>query len=170
MLGGVVVPGRHGLAFRGAQAGRKPGAGSKAPRPKTVRADFGGTRTGHPARFLWAQLLGRICGVFALKCSGCGGRVRLVGFITELATVRQILEYVGEPTIAPAIAPARSPPLEMKIGQELAAPEAVFEAIPELEFDQTANLRAEAGHDRLLHNAGVEAEPIPELEFDQTLG
>ena len=35
---------------------------------------------------------------------------------------------------------------------------------------QTANLRAEAGHDRLLHNAGVDAEPIPELEFDQTLG
>jgi len=40
----------------------------------------------------------------------------------------------------------------------------------EQEFDQTANLRAEAGHDRLLHNAGVDAEPILELEFDQTLG
>ena len=58
----------------------------------------------------------------------------------------------------------------MKIGQEPAAPEAEFEAIPELEFDQTANLRAEAGHDRLLHNLGVTAEPILELEFDQTLG
>ncbi len=57
----------------------------------------------------------------------------------------------------------------MKIGQELAAPEAVFEAIPELEFDQTGNLRAEAGYDRLLNNAGVDAEPIPELEYDQTL-
>ena len=58
----------------------------------------------------------------------------------------------------------------MKNGQEPAAPEAVFEAIPELEFDQTANLTAEAGHDRLLHDAGVDAEPIPEPEFDQTLG
>ena len=58
----------------------------------------------------------------------------------------------------------------MKIGQELAAPEAVFEAIPEVEFDQTANLTAEAGHDRLLHNASVTAEPIPDLEFNQTLG
>ena len=58
----------------------------------------------------------------------------------------------------------------MKIGQELAAPEAVFEAIPELEFDQMANLRAEGGHDRLLHDAGINAEPIPELEFDQALG
>ena len=28
----------------------------------------------------------------------------------------------------------------------------------------------EAGHDRLGHNVGVDAEPIPELEFDQTLG
>ena len=58
----------------------------------------------------------------------------------------------------------------MKIGQRLAASESVFEAIPELEFDQTENLTAEAGHDRLLHNAGVDAEPISELEFDQTLG
>ena len=80
-------------------------------------------------------MLARIYGGFVLKCSGCGKRVRLVGFITEPATVRQILEHVGEPTSAPAIAPARSPPLEMKIAQELAALEAVFESIPELEFE-----------------------------------
>ncbi len=84
--------------------------------------------------------------------------------------VRQILEYAEEPTSASAIAPARSPLLEMKIGQELDAPESIFEAIPKLECDQTANLRAEAGHDRWLHNASVDAEPIPELEFDQTMG
>ena len=94
----------------------------------------------------------------------------MVGFITEPATVRQILEHVTEPTSGPAIAPARSPPLEMEFAQRLAAPEAVFEAIPELEFDQTANLRAEAGPDRLLYIAGVDAEPIRELELDQTLG
>ena len=84
--------------------------------------------------------------------------------------MRQIMEHLGEPTSAPAIAPARLPPLEMKIGQELAAPVAVFEAIPELEFDQTANLTAEAGHERLLHDVGIDAEPMPELEFDQTIG
>ncbi len=28
----------------------------------------------------------------------------------------------------------------------------------------------EAGHDRLGHDAGIDAEPIPELEFEQTLG
>ena len=56
------------------------------------------------------------------------------------------------------------------IGQQLAAAEGVFEAIPELEFDQTANLAAEAGHDQWTHPAGAGAEPILKLEFDQTLG
>ena len=95
--------------------------------------------------------------------------MHVVGFNTEPAPVRQILEHVGERTTAPAIAPARSPPLALN-GQQLAAPEWVFEAIPELEFDQTANLEAEAGHDQWTHPAGAAAEPIPELEFDQTLG
>ena len=114
-------------------------------------------------------MLARISGVFALQCSWCGGRARLVGFITEPETVRQILVHVGERTTAPAIAPARSPPLAMN-GEQLAAPEWVFEAIPELEFDQTANLAAEAGHNLWTHLACADAKPIPELEFDQTLG
>ena len=40
----------------------------------------------------------------------------------------------------------------------------------ELEFEQTANLTAEFGHERLLHNAGVDAESVPELEFNQASG
>ena len=94
--------------------------------------------------------------------------MRLIGFITEPATVRQVLEYVVEPRTAPAIAPARSPPVEVN-AQQLIAPEAV-EAIPELEFDQTANLAAEAGHDRLVGDAGGDAEAILDLKFDQALG
>ena len=88
--------------------------------------------------------------------------------VTEPALVRQILEHVGERTTAPAIAPGRSLPLALN-GQQLAAPEWVFEEIPELEFDQTANLAAEAGHNLWTHLACADAKPIPELEFDQTL-
>ena len=95
--------------------------------------------------------------------------MHLVRFSPVPATVRQILEHVGERTTAPAIAPARSPPLAMN-GQQLAAPEGVFVAVPELEFDQTANLAAEAGHDLWTIPVRADAEPIPELEFDQTLG
>ncbi len=42
--------------------------------------------------------------------------------------------------------------------------------IPELEFDQTANLTAEAGGYRWTSPVGADAEPVPELAFDQTLG
>ena len=55
-------------------------------------------------------------------------------------------------------------------GEQLAAPEWVIEAIPELEFDQTLNLVAEAGRDQWTHLACADPEPIPDLEFDQTLG
>ncbi len=82
--------------------------------------------------------------------------------------MRQILAHVGGSTTAPLIAPARSPPVEAN-GQQLISPEAV-EAISEREFDQTANLIAEAGHGRLVADAGAHAEPILKLEFDQTFG
>ena len=144
-------------------------AGSKAARPKPVREVAGATRPGKGARYVWAQLLARIYGVFALQCIRCGGRVHLVGFMTEPVTVRQILEHVGERTTAPVTALARSPPLAMN-GQQLAAPEGVFEAIPELELDQTEYLTVEAGHDQWTNPVGADAEPVPDLEFDQTLG
>ena len=51
----------------------------------------------------------------------------------------------SESSPAGAIVPARSPLLEMN-RQQLASLEAVFEAMPELEFDQTAYFGAEAGH------------------------
>ena len=42
-------------------------------------------------------------------------------------------------------------------GDQLAAREGVFEAISELEFDQTANLAVEAGRDQWAHLAGADA-------------
>ena len=55
-------------------------------------------------------------------------------------------------------------------GQQLAALEGVFEAIPELESGRTANLTADAGHYKLLPDAGADAELAPDLEFDWTSG
>ncbi len=137
----------------------------KPPPRKHRHRYFGGLAPNSPRR---EQLLARIYGVFALECSRCGGRVRMVAFITKQAMVRRILAHVGSPTTAPATAPARSPPVEAN-RQQLIGPEAV-EAIPELEFDQTANLASEAGHGRLAAGVGADAEPTPELEIDQTLG
>ncbi len=102
--------------------------------------------------------------------TGPGSTTRDATQPPEPAAVRQILAPSSEPKTAPAIAPARSPPVKAS-AQQLIAPEAV-EAIPELEFDQTVNLTAEAGHDRWVADAGAQAdaEPVLELEFDQTVG
>ena len=79
----------------------------------------------------------------------------------ELEIERQILEYVGYPTTAPAITPNCLPPVQAN-AQQLIGLEAV-EAIPKLEFNRTANLEVDAGHDRLVADAGAhtDAEPVP---------
>jgi len=87
---------------------------------------------------------------------------------TLVKLINRIYDTSGGRVLVDGV-PVRSLPLEMKIAQQLAALVTVFEAIPELEFDQAANLRAEAGHDRLLHDAGMDAEPNPELGFDQEI-
>jgi hypothetical protein len=48
--------------------------------------------------------------VFPLVCTNCGGEVRLIAFVTERASVEQILTHLGEPGVPPVVAPARGPP------------------------------------------------------------
>lgn len=43
-------------------------------------------------------------------CPNCNGEVRLISFITERTSIEQILNHLGEPTVAPPVAPARAPP------------------------------------------------------------
>ena len=49
--------------------------------------------------------------VFPLRCTHCGGEMRIVAFVTDASTVRDILAHLGEPTTPPRSAPARGPPL-----------------------------------------------------------
>jgi len=78
-----------------------------APRPEPT-AELAHRRA---ARYAWARLLARIYEVFPLVCSHCGGVMRIIAFITDGPTVRDILVHLGEPTAPPRIAPARGPPL-----------------------------------------------------------
>ena len=73
----VLAPNSPWRAQVTAQAGWKLPAGSNAPRPKPVREVAGATRPGQGVRYMWAQLLARIYGVFALQRSRCGGLVKL---------------------------------------------------------------------------------------------
>ena len=63
------------------------------------------------ARYAWALLLARIYQVSPLLCPLCGAEMRIIAFITDRATVRDILIPRGEPITPPTIAPARGPPL-----------------------------------------------------------
>ena len=58
-------------------------------------------------RLSWAQLLARVFLIDVLHCPHCGGRRRIVSFLTDPQVVRRILTHLGMPTEAPVVKPAR---------------------------------------------------------------
>src|SRR5215468_1919652 len=71
-------------------------------------------------RLDWAALLARVFAIDVLRCSECGGRRRVLAFLTDRAVVAKILVHLGHPTHPPPpVAPARaSPPEETRPGSE----------------------------------------------------
>jgi len=61
-------------------------------------------------RIPWAQLLRRSFGEDVLSCSRCGGRRRVLAYITDPSVVRTILVHLHLPSTARPISPARDPP------------------------------------------------------------
>jgi len=89
------------------------------------------------ARHTWALLLARIYEVFPLVCPRCGGAMRIIAFITDASTIRNILVHLGEPTAPPRIAPARGPPLWAAADAEHdPAADPLLQCVPAFEFDQ----------------------------------
>jgi hypothetical protein len=65
--------------------------------------------------------------------------MRIIAFINEAPSVREILAYLGEPTSPPRLAPARGPPLweRADAGQGEFDPQA--QPAPDYEFDSRAS-------------------------------
>ena len=61
-------------------------------------------------RLDWAALMMRTFAFDVLACHNCGGRLRVMAFISAAGVARRILEHLGLPHAPPAIAPARDPP------------------------------------------------------------
>jgi hypothetical protein len=55
--------------------------------------------------------LARIFEILPLRCSLCGGEMRIIALLTDPGAVQSILIHLGAPTTAPEVAPARGPPL-----------------------------------------------------------
>ncbi len=68
-------------------------------------------RAPEPRTILWARLIERVWKVDVLSCSLCGGRRRIIAFITKPSIITKILDHLGLPATPPAIAPARGPPV-----------------------------------------------------------
>jgi hypothetical protein len=60
-------------------------------------------------RVEWARLLRRTFESDVLQCVACGGRLRVLGNVTEPVAAHAILESLGLPTRAPSAARARDP-------------------------------------------------------------
>jgi hypothetical protein len=67
-------------------------------------------RSHDTSRIAWARLLARVGEEFPLECPNCGGDIRLIAFITEPGSIRNILTHLGEPLEPPPVSPARGPP------------------------------------------------------------
>jgi hypothetical protein len=70
---------------------------------------LGGALYAASPRVDWASLLRRSFEVDVLACVSCGGRLRVLGEVTEPAMVRLVLDSVGMPSDAPRVARARDP-------------------------------------------------------------
>ena len=63
--------------------------------------------------------------------------MRIIAFITDGPTVRDILGHLGEPTTPPRIAPARGPPLwAAAAAAHDPAADPLLQPAPAFEFDQ----------------------------------
>jgi hypothetical protein len=62
--------------------------------------------------------------------------MRVIAFITNGPTVRDILGHLGEPTAPPRIAPARGPPLWAAAAAHDPAADPRLQSAPDFEFDQ----------------------------------
>src|SRR5208282_2096828 len=63
-----------------------------------------------PSRVPWAELLRRVWHIEALRCDHCGGRLRPVAVVRDLAEVERYLRQRGEFTTLPSAARSRGPP------------------------------------------------------------
>lgn len=74
-----------------------------------ARRARGGTRRTY---YKWAELMRRVFRIDVLSCDRCGGRRKVLTFLTDPAVIERILLHLGLPTELPEVAGARSPPGE----------------------------------------------------------
>lgn len=67
-------------------------------------------RSGPRGSVRWARLLARIYDARPLVCPACGERMRLIAFLTDPFSIREVLDHLEVPTRPPRVRPPRGPP------------------------------------------------------------
>lgn len=145
-LAALVPPPRvHRHRYYGVLAPNSPlraGVTALAPRATTAAPapppELPATEPAHrrAARYAWAPLLARIYEVFPLLCPLCGAEMRIIAFITDPSTIRDILLHLGKPTAPPRFVPARGPPLWDLPDARTSECGPLAQPAPEVAFDQ----------------------------------
>ena len=113
-----------------------PPSPSRQTAPSTTLAAAPPSRS---SRILWAQLLARIYEILPLRCPTCGGKMRIISFITLPSTLERILLHLDLPHRPPRVSPARGPPqAEFDLDQSPPFDLAHPEPTPEDEFDPSS--------------------------------
>jgi hypothetical protein len=76
----------------------------------------------------WADLLRRVFQIDVLLCKECGGKLRLIAFLTDVEITRTILAHLKLSFTPPQKWPARAPP-----------PESLGDQRPEPELDEPSD-------------------------------
>jgi len=116
----IPLPGTHLIRYHGVFANRsrwrsrlplpRPREGTTSAVPSQATMAATDRHAGSSRRRLsWAQLLARVFLIDVLRCPHCGGRRRILSFLTEPSTVRRILAHLEIPTTPPPLAPAALP-------------------------------------------------------------
>jgi len=63
-------------------------------------------------RLDWAALLARVFAIDVLRCARCGGRMKVIAFLTDPPVVERILDHLHLPAHPPPTRPGRAPPTD----------------------------------------------------------
>jgi hypothetical protein len=105
-------------------------------------------------RLDWADLLSRTFDLDVFACVRCGGRRRVLAYVTAPGGVGAMVEHLGLPTASAHLAPARGPPRAGGVEAQ-AAPAKRARPLPRTSWEGGLGRRVPQGAARLVHPPGA---------------
>jgi hypothetical protein len=105
----VPPPRKHLVRFHGVFAPNSAWRKKVVPAPAPASESSASTPK-LPSRLPWAELFKRVFKEDVLRCTNCGGDMKVLAFVTGPAAVRELLDHLGLPSTGPPLAKARRRP------------------------------------------------------------